>query len=61
MVDQISVEWSTTPITVVSSLTVNVTAELEGSKVQCSGLSADGNNTETELGFIHVIGEYNNQ
>ena len=60
IVNRIAVDESTTPITVVSSLTVNVTAELEGSKVQCSGLSADGNNTETELGFVHVIGEYNN-
>ena len=61
MVDRIAVDRSTTPISVVSSLTVNVTAELEGSKVQCSGLSADGNSTEIESGFIHVIGEYNNQ
>ena len=58
MVDRIAVDESTTPITVVSSLTVNVTAELEGSKVQCSGLSAGENITEIES-FIHVIGEYN--
>ena len=45
MADLISLDMTTMPITVVSSLTVNVTAELEGSKVQCSGLSADGNST----------------
>ena len=56
MADRIAVDMSTTPVTVVSSLTVNVTAELEGNIVQCSGLSATGQ-TEIESGFIHVIGE----
>ena len=56
MADQIAVDVSTTPVTVVSSLTVNVTAELEGNIVQCSGLSATGQ-AEIESGFIHVIGE----
>ena len=56
MADQIAVDVSTTPVTVVSSLTVNVTAELEGNIVQCHGLSATGQ-TEIESGFIHVIGE----
>ena len=59
MADRIAVDMSTMPVTVVSSLTVNVTAELEGNIVQCSGLSAIGQNTEIKSGFIHVIGEYN--
>ena len=59
MADLISLDVSTIPITVVTSLTVNVTAELEGSKVQCS---ATGQDTviDTESGFIHFISEYNN-
>ena len=58
MVDRIAVDRSTMPVTVVSSLTANVTAEFEGSVVQCSGLSVTGQNTEIES-FIHVIGECN--
>ena len=60
MADRIAVDMSTIPITVVSSLTVNVTAELEGSKVECSGLTVNGQNTKIES-FIHVTGEYNNK
>ena len=58
MADQIAVDMSTMPITVVSSLTVNITAELKRSIVQCSGFTANGQNTKNES-FIHVIGEYN--
>ena len=46
------------PITVVSSLTVNVTAELEGSRVQCLGFTANGSDTEIKSGFIHITGDY---
>ena len=60
MADRIAVDESTMPITVVSSLTVNVTAELEGSKVECSGFTVNGQNTKIES-FIHVTGEYNNK
>ena len=58
MADLIAVDRSTMPITVVSSLTANVTAELEGSKVQCLGLTANGQDTEIKLGFIHITGDY---
>ena len=55
--DLIAVDMSTMPITVVSSLTVNVRAELKRSIVQCSGFTANGQNTKIES-FIHVTGEY---
>ena len=58
MADLISLDVSTMPITVVSSLTVNVRAELEGSIVECSGFTASEQNTKIKS-FIHVIGEYN--
>ena len=58
MADLITLDVSTMPITVVSSLTVNVTAELEGSKVQCRGFIANGTERETKSGFIHIIGEF---
>ena len=57
MADLIALDVSTIPITVVSSLTVNVTAELEGSKVQCLGVT-NGSDTETKSGFIHITGDY---
>ena len=57
--DLIAADMSTMPVTVVSSLTVNVRAALEGSIVQCSGFNANNNNTKNES-FIHVIGECNN-
>ena len=59
MADLISLDRSTMPITVVSSLTVNVTAELDGSiKVQCLGVTANGIDIETQSGFIHITGNY---
>ena len=58
MADLIVLDSSTTPITVVSSLTVNVTAELDGSKVQCLGFTANGIDIETQSGFIHITGNY---
>ena len=58
MADLIVLDSSTMPITVVSSLTVNVTAELEGSKVQCLGFTANGIDIETQSGFIHITGDY---
>ena len=57
MADLISLDRSTMPITVVSSLTVNVTAELEGSKVQCLGFTANGIDIEIQSGFIHITGD----
>ena len=57
MADRISLDVSTMPITIVSSLTVNVTAELEGSKVQCLGLTANGSDA-IKSGFIHITGNY---
>ena len=57
MADLIALDMSTMPITVVSSLTVNITAELEGSKVQCLGFIANGIDTETQSGFIHITGD----
>ena len=57
MADLISLDVSTIPITVVSSLTVNVTAELEGSKVQCLGFTATRRDREIESGFIHITGD----
>ena len=59
MADLIALNMSTMPITVMSSLTANVTAALERSIVQCSGFTANGQNSKIES-FIHVIGEYNN-
>ena len=57
--DLISLDVSTMPITIVSSLTVNVTAELDGSiKVQCLGFTANGTDFETHSGFIHITGNY---
>ena len=58
MADLITLDTSTMPITVVSSLTVNVTAELDGSKVQCLGIKANGQDRENKSGFIHVTGDY---
>ena len=57
MADLITLDMSTMPITVVSSLTVNDTAELEGIKVQCLGLTANGRDTEIQSGFIHITGD----
>ena len=57
MADLIALDNSTMPITVVSSLTVNVTAELEGSKVQCLGFTANGSDA-IKSGFIHIKGNY---
>ena len=57
MADLISLNVSTMPITVVSSLTVNVTAELEGSKVQCLGFTANIHK-EIKSGSIHITGDY---
>ena len=56
MGDLIALDNSTMPITVVSSLTVNVTAELEGSKVQCLGFTANGIDIEIKSGFIRITG-----
>ena len=56
MADLISLDTSIMPITVVSSLTVNVTAELERSKVQCLGFTANG--SDIKSGFIHITGDY---
>ena len=58
MADLIALDVSTMPITVVSSLTVNVTAELDGSKVQCLGTTVNGRDTEIKSGFIHITGNY---
>ena len=58
MADLIALDNSTIPITIASSLTVNVIAELEGSKVQCEGLTANGQDRENKSGFIHVTGNY---
>ena len=58
MADLISLDRSTMPITVVSSLTVNVRAELEGSNVQCLGFTANGIDIEIQSGFIHITGNY---
>ena len=58
MADLIILDTSTMPITVVSSLTVNVTAEFDGSKVQCQGFTANGIDIEIQSGFIHIIGDY---
>ena len=58
MADLIVLDMSTMPITVVSSLTVNVTAELEGSIVQCLGFTANGIDIEIQSGFIHITGDY---
>ena len=57
MADLIFLDNSTMPITIVSSLSVNVTAELEESKVQCSGFTANGQDRETKSGFIHITGD----
>ena len=56
MADLIALDNSTMPITVASSLTVNVPAELEGSKVQCLGVTA--NRIDIKSGFIHITGDY---
>ena len=58
MADLIILDTSTMPITVVSSLTVNVTAEFDGSKVQCQGFTANGIDIEIQSGFIHITGYY---
>ena len=52
--DLIALDRSTMPITVMSSLTI---AELEGSKVQCLGFTANGS-IEIKSGFIHITGDY---
>ena len=57
MANLINLDTSTMPITVVSSLTVNVRAELEGSKVQCLGVTNESD-TETKSGLIHITGDY---
>ena len=57
MADLISLDVSTIPISIVSSLTVNVRVELEGSKVQCLGFTANGSD-EIKSGFIHITGNY---
>ena len=54
--DLIALDNSTIPITIASSLTVNVTAELEGSKVQCFGFTANGIDIEIKSGFIRITG-----
>ena len=56
MADLITLNASTMPITVESSLTINVTAEFEGSKVQCLGIAASGRDTEIKSGFIYFTG-----
>ena len=58
MADLITLDVSTMPITVVSSLTVNVTAELGESIVQCLGFAANGRDIETKSGFIRITGDY---
>ena len=58
MADLITIDKSTLPLTVESSLTVNFTAELDGSKVQCLGFTANGTDRETKSGFIHITGDY---
>ena len=55
MADLIFLDSSTMPITVMSSLTVNVT---EGSIVQCLGTIANGRNRGIKSGFIHITGNY---
>ena len=54
LADLITLDVSTMPITIVSSLTVNVTA---GSKVQCLGFTANGSDA-IKSGFIHITGDY---
>ena len=56
MADLITLDTSTMPITVESSLTINVTAEFERSKVQCLGITANGQDTEIKSGFIYFTG-----
>ena len=56
MADLISLDTSTMPITLVSSLTVNVRAEHDGSKVQCVGVTANG--SDIKSGYIHITGDY---
>ena len=58
MADLVTLDVLTMPITVVSSLTVNVTAELDGSKVKCLGFTANGQDRELKSGFIDVTGDY---
>ena len=58
MADLIVLDVSTMPITVVSSLTINVTAELGRSKVQCLGIAANGQDRENISGLIHVTGDF---
>ena len=56
MADLISLDASTMPITVVSSLTINVTAEFERSKVQCLGITASARDTDILSGYINFTG-----
>ena len=57
MADLIALDVSTMPIKVVSSLTINVKTEHEGSKVQCIGFSANGS-AANKSGSIHITGDY---
>ena len=57
MADLIVIDMSAMTLTIVSSLTVNVTAELEGSKVQCLGLTVNGQDREIKSGLIHITGD----
>ena len=56
MADRIALNRSTMPITIVSSLTVNVRVEHDGSKVQCIGLAAN-RSASNKSGFIHITGD----
>ena len=56
MADLITLDTSTMPITVVSSLTINVTAEFERSKVQCLGITASARDTDIQSGYINLTG-----
>ena len=56
LADLITLDNSTTFRTVVSTLTINVTAEFERSKVQCLGVEANGQDTDIQSGFIQFTG-----
>ena len=58
MAELVTTDVSTMPVTVVSSLTVNVTVELDGSKVQCAGFIDNGINIGIQSRTIHIIGNY---
>ena len=57
MADRIALNLSTMPITIVSSLTVNVRVEHDESKVQCIGLAAN-KSASNKSGFIHITGDH---